>query len=438
MASFLLKNAKIVTMNPEMDIMEGDLLIKDNIIEKIDFVNDFDGDIIDCAGKVVLPGFIQVHTHLCQTLFRGCAEDMDLLNWLYKKIIPLEAKHTRESIRCSAQLGCCELLKSGTTTILDMGTVNHTDDIFQVIKEVGLRAFVGKAMMDYGPDLPEALREKTSRSIRESVELIDKWHGQCNNRIHYAFAPRFALSCTEELFREIKDIAARKDILIHTHSSENENEIEQVKELTGMRNVEYFQHLGLTDSNLVLAHCIWLDEHEFDILANSGVKVAHCPGSNLKLASGIADVPKMLDMGILVGLGADGAPCNNNLNAFNEMRLAALIQKPKHGPEAMNSSQVLKMVTSDAAKVLNMETQIGSIEKGKLADLLILDLEKCHSFSGENNDIYSRIVYSANTENVWMVMVDGKILYKDGILQTIDADKVISDSRKALKRIIDQ
>lgn len=319
MTTILIKNAQIVTMNGQEEIVNGDILIENDLIKAIGPEIDAStaDKIIEAAGHTVIPGFVQTHIHLCQTLFRGKGDDLELMDWLRKRIWPLEAAHDEDSIYYSAMLGIGELMESGTTTIVDMETVHHADYAFQAIAKSGIRAVSGKVMMDKGSEVPKALQEKTADSIQQSVDLLEKWDQFDGGRIKYAFSPRFVVSCTEELLKEVKVLSDKYNVLVHTHASENKTEIEIVQEETGMRNVVYLDHLGLANERLILAHCIWLDEEEKRIIKEKGVHVSHCPGSNLKLASGIADTPELLCNHASVSLGADGAPCNNNLDMFN-------------------------------------------------------------------------------------------------------------------------
>ncbi|MCY9019805.1 5'-deoxyadenosine deaminase [Priestia megaterium] len=439
MTHTLIKNAEIITMNEKNDIIYGDLYIVGNRIaaigknlhpEKVDKV-------IDAANKTIVPGFIHTHIHLCQTLFRGQADDLELLDWLKKKIWPLEASHDEESIYYSALLGIGELIQSGTTTIVDMETVHHTDSAFQAISQSGIRALAGKVMMDKkGDDLPKALQETTADSIKESVELLEKWHNSNNGRIRYAFSPRFVLSCTEDLLREVSHLSAAYNVHVHTHASENQEEIRIVEAETGMRNIMYLDHLGLANERLILAHCVWLNDQEKQIIKNQGVKVSHCPGSNLKLASGIADVPGLLEQGVFLSLGADGAPCNNNLDMFNEMRLAATIHKPSYGPTAMNAKYVLEMATIGGAKAVGLEKEIGSLEVGKKADLAILNLNQLHTFPSYGVDPISRVVYSATRGDVELTMVDGEIVMENRVLKTIDQGIVLKEANHSIDRLL--
>jgi cytosine/adenosine deaminase-related metal-dependent hydrolase len=350
-------NAVIYTQDAKRRVLKGHLRLVDGKIAEIAKTKPRkiarDAEIVDAEGLTVLPGFVQAHIHLCQTLFRNQADDLEVLDWLSKRIWPMEAAHTEETLHASALLGIHELLSSGTTCILDMGTVRHTEAIFQAVKESGIRASVGKCLMDHPKTTPEGLRERTRDAIDEASALFDKWHGRENDRIRVSYAPRFVISCTEGLLAEVSRRAREQKALIHTHASENLKEIQMVKELVHCENVEYLHQLGMTSPNLVLAHCVWLKPNEKDILRSTGTHVVHCPSSNMKLASGLAHVPDLRARGINVALGADGAPCNNNLDMFREMRLAALLHYQGSGPHAMRAHEVLDMATRDGAKTLN-------------------------------------------------------------------------------------
>lgn len=437
MSSVLIKNAQIITMNSQEEIIHGDLYIENDRIKEVGGDLGTEADkVIDARNKTVIPGFIQTHLHLCQTLFRGQADDLELMDWLQKKIWPLEASHDEESSYYSAMLGLGELIQSGTTTIVDMETVNHTDAAFQAMAESGIRCLAGKVMMDMGDDVPDLLKEDTMKSIQQSVDLLEKWHQYDDGRIQYAFCPRFVVSCTEELLVAVRDLSKQYNVKVHTHASENRGEIEIVELQRGMRNVVYLDHLGLADENLILAHCVWLDDEEKRIIKERGVKMSHCPGSNLKLASGIADIPDMLELEANLSLGADGAPCNNNLDMFNEMRLASLIQKPKHGPTAMGARTVFRMATIGGAQAVGLDHEIGSIEVGKKADLAILDMYKFHTYPSFDIDPISRIVYSATRADVDTTIINGKIVSENGKVKTIDKDIVLHEANKSIDRLL--
>lgn len=396
--------------------------------------------IIDAQGLIILPGMVQSHVHLCQTLFRNQADDMELLDWLTKKIWKMEAAHTDQTLHISALLGIYELLSSGTTCILDMGTIRHTESILRAVQESGIRANVGKCLMDHPGQTPSYLREKTQFAIKEACQLFDQWNGKENDRIRVSFAPRFAISCTERLLREVGQISQMKNALIHTHASENLKEIALVRELYGAENLEVLHQFKMTSPRLVIAHGIWTNDQEKQIIEKTQSNVVHCPSSNLKLASGIAPVPEYLKRGINVALGADGAPCNNNLNIFQEIRMAALIHKPQHGPKSMNAMQVLDLATRNGAKALNWFESIGSIEVGKKADLIAINLNTPFNHLPESKRqdpeaIASSIVYSSNPLHLRWSMIDGKTVFTNGRVASISAQHLINQVRIAQKII---
>jgi 5-methylthioadenosine/S-adenosylhomocysteine deaminase len=430
--SILIKGGTVVTMDENDSIFTGDLFIRDGLIESVGESPAKADIVIDATGRAVLPGFIQTHIHLCQTLFRGAADDLPLLDWLKKRVWPMEAAHSPASIRASARLGIAELIKGGTTCALTMETVSHTDEVFQVVEETGFRATVGKCMMDKGDDLPAGLHETAADSIRECLALLEKWHAQANGRIRYCLAPRFAISCTRELLGQVSRLAKDRGIIIHTHASENRTECELVERETGQRNVLYLDSLGISGSHVVLAHCVHLDAAEMTRLADTQTNVAHCPSSNLKLGSGIAPINEMLERGISVSLGADGAACNNRLDMFTEMRTAALLQKVLLQPESIPARRVLRMATIDGARALGLDAEIGSLTPGKRADVIVLGLRQLHSAPAPL-DLTSAIVYSAGPADVETVLIDGRIVMKDRKLQTLDEETVIEEADREAK-----
>ncbi|MEW8986736.1 MAG: 5'-deoxyadenosine deaminase, partial [Bacillus sp. (in: firmicutes)] len=392
--------------------------------------------LIDGSSKIIIPGFIQTHIHLCQTLFRGQADDLELLDWLKQKIWPLEASHDQESIYYSAMLGIGELIQSGTTSIVDMETVNYADGAFMAMAKSGIRAISGKVMMDKGRDVPLRLLESTNESLQQSVDLLEKWHNYDHGRIQYAFCPRFVISCTEELLTEVRDLSNHYEVNVHTHASESLEEIKIVEQERGMRNIVYLDHIGLANSRLILAHCVWLNDEEKRIIKERGIKVSHCPGSNLKLASGIAEIPDLMNRKISISLGADGAPCNNNLDMFKEMRLASTIQKTIHGPTSMNAYTVFRMATIGGAEAMGLQNQIGSLEVGKKADIAILNLEDFHTYPSIGVDPYARLVYSASSADVETTIIDGKIVMENRRIKTMDKGLILREANHSIKRLL--
>jgi 5-methylthioadenosine/S-adenosylhomocysteine deaminase len=427
--SLLIRNAVIVTMNDRHDVIEGDVAVSDGRITSVGTVpaGRFDRT-IDAAGGYLLPGFIQTHVHLCQTLFRGYADDMSLLDWLRRRVWPLEAAHTPASLRASARVAAAELLLSGTTSVLTMETVHDTDVVFETMAEVGLRATIGKCMMDADDEVPARLRERTQASIDDSVALKKRWHGAAGGRLRAAFAPRFAVSCSRSLLEAVADLSQAEDALVHTHASENKDEVEIVRKLSGgFSNLEYLAATGLATPRLCTAHCVWATEQEQALLAERGVKVLHCPGSNLKLGSGIAPVPEMRARGICVSLGADGAACNNRLDMFDEMRLAATLQSVRLAPGALTARDALWMATRDGARTLGLEDEVGCIESGRRADLIVVDRRRPHVASSP--DPWTAIVYAARGADVRLTIVDGQVLVDDFSLTRLDPAEVAAEGR---------
>ena len=438
----LIRAGTIVTMDSRRSIIRRDgILLEGDHIDHIltepemQAMKQFDGEIVDAGRLVAIPGFIQTHLHLCQTLFRGLADDLSLLDWLRLKIFPFEAAHDARSMYASAMVGIAELIRSGTTTILDMGSVHHEEEVVRALDETGLRAFVGKAMMDVNTIFPK-LMEPTAQALSTTRHQAGQWHGSSGGRIRYAVAPRFVLSCSNRLLREAYEMTrASPGMLFHTHAAENRSEMDAVRKRCGMDNIEFFESIGVLQANTCLAHCIWVNDREVGLIRDRKTKVLHCPSSNLKLGSGIARVPELLSHGIQVSLGADGAPCNNTLNMFEEMRLAALIQKPAHGAQALPAQTVFEMATLGGAIALGIERETGSIEQGKKADIVLLDIEQAWN-PYETADVYSSIVYTGSAENVHSVLVDGKWLYRNGQHTLIDQSRTVNDARNELRRLL--
>jgi 5-methylthioadenosine/S-adenosylhomocysteine deaminase len=265
--------------------------------------------------------------------------------------------------------------------------------------------------------------------------LLEAWHEKADGRIRYCFAPRFALSCTWELLSRVAQLAKERNVIVHTHASENRNECELVETETGLRNVAYLDSVGLSGRHVVLAHCVHLDGAEFDTLAKTGTHVAHCPSSNLKLGSGIAEIANMLDRGISVSLGADGAACNNRLDMFTEMRSMALLQKARHGPEAVPAKEALRIATVGGARALGLEGQIGTLEAGKRADISVVSLNSPHSLP-RSEDASSALVYSTQPSDVRSVLIDGRVVMKDGELLTLDQSDIAQSANQEAAELI--
>lgn len=432
--SLLLRGGTVVTGDAEWRVGQFDIRVQNERITEVkEQLESLPNEqIIDAHGWVVMPGLVQAHVHLCQTLGRGFADDMELLPWLQTRIWPMEGALQANDLRAAARLGLAELLLGGTTTILDMGTVRHTEVLFEEAEKSGIRYIGGKVIMDAG-DYPGNLSESTDEAMRASVQLCEQWHGAANGRLRYAFSPRFVLSCSEQAMRESTFHARRMGALIHTHASENSEEIRLVRERSGMDNVAYLHSLGLSGPDVILAHGVWLTPDEISLLSHTETRIVHCPSANLKLASGIAPIADLLEQGVSVALGADGAPCNNNLDGFHEMRLAALLHKVRSGCKAISARTALQLATRFGAIALGLD-DVGAIVPGFKADLICLDLNKPHAWP-QSADVVSRIVYSARSSDVRMVMVDGRVVVENATLSFANVDDILAESEQAAQRV---
>jgi len=436
MSSLLIRSGLILTMNDRFDVVEGDVSIRDGRIAAIaPSVPGPHDSVVDARGGYVLPGLIQTHIHLCQTLFRGYADDLPLMDWLRRRVWPMEAAHTPQTLRAAARLATTELLAGGTTAVLTMETVHDTDAVFEAVAQSGLRATIGKCMMDSDAQVPRRLQERTRDSIDESVAIRKRWHGAANGRLRAAFAPRFAVSCSRELLESVASLSREQQAIVHTHASESRDEVAIVKQMSGgLNNLEYLASLELASPHLCAAHCVWVDDREQQLLADRDVKVLHCPGSNLKLGSGIAPVPEMRARGITVSLGADGAACNNRLDMFEEMRLAAVVQAMRKQPGVLPARDVLAMATRAGARTLGLDAEIGSIEVGKRADVIVVDRDRPHLAPGP--DPYSTLVYAARGSDVRTTIVDGEPLVDNFTPLRIDRGDAVAEARAAARDLL--
>ncbi|WP_135807130.1 5'-deoxyadenosine deaminase [Halorussus marinus] len=370
---------------------------------------------------VLAPGIVGGHVHSVQSLGRGIADDTALLDWLFEYVLPMEADLDADGMRIAAELGYAELIESGVTTVIDHLSVRHADEAFEAASRIGIRGRIGKVLMD--KDAPDGLAEDTDAALAESERLIEEYHGANDGRIGYALTPRFAVSCTEACLRGVRELADAHDgVRIHTHASENRDEIAQVEADTGMRNIHWLDEVGLTGEDVVLAHCVWTDESEREVLAETGTHVTYCPSSNMKLASGVAPIPDYLDRGINVALGNDGPPCNNTLDPFTEMRQASLLQKVEDlDPTTLPARTVFEMATVNGAAAAGFEG-VGRLEPGWKADVVGLrtDLTRATPI----HDVLSHLVFAAHGDDVAFTMVDGEVLYEDGDHVAVDADRI--------------
>jgi cytosine/adenosine deaminase-related metal-dependent hydrolase len=425
----------VVTCDAADRVVMGDVLVRGREIVAIGKVAPRGlARVVDARGCAVIPGFVQAHVHLCQVLFRGMADDMPLLEWLRSRIWPLEAAHDERSLTASARLGLAEMTLAGATTLLDMGTVHGHDAVMRACVESGVRVVSGKAMMDAGDGVPKGLRESTRASLRESEALAATWAGAGDGRIGYAYAPRFILSCTEALVRGVVERAANDGSRIHTHAAEHPGERDAVRAAFGADDVDVLAGWGVRGPHVLLAHGVQLTDDQARALARDGTRVVHCPSANLKLGSGIARVAELDAMGVQLALGADGAPCNNNMDPWTELRHAALLAKVRTGVTTLAARRALELATIDGARALGLDRTTGSLETGKRADLAIVRLDAAHAEPG--GDIFSRLVYACGARDVTDVMVDGAFVVRRREHQTLDVEATVARARAEAKRLV--
>jgi cytosine/adenosine deaminase-related metal-dependent hydrolase len=429
----LIRGGTLLPMDAGPTALVGDVLVQGRQIAALGRIPAPSGaEVIDAGGCYVMPGLVQVHVHLVQTLFRGLAEDLSLLDWLATRVWPLEAAHDEASLRASARLGIVELLLTGTTTILDMGTTHGGDVVADELVRTGIRAHFGQAMMDTGDGVPPKLLETARASLDAAAALTKRWHGHDAGRVQYAYAPRFALTCTRDLLEAVATLSKMSSILVHTHSNESREERALIERATGRGPLTYLAETGIASERAIIAHGVHLTPDELSDLRSSRAAVAHCPSSNLKLASGIADVVGLRAAGVRVGIGADGAACNNRLDGFEELRLAALLARSLHGPKALAASEVLRLGTIEGARVLRADAQIGTLTVDKRADIVILDAERL----GPGGDEATRILFGGGSRAVRDVIVDGQVLVRNGAPTRLDIAAARAAAAEALPGLL--
>jgi len=391
---------------------------------------------IDATGGFVLPGFVHAHLHLCQTLFRGLAEQGDLLRWLRESIWPLEHAHTEASIAASARLGLAELVASGVTCINDMGTVRHTEAIGAVLEESGLRAIFGKALMDAGEGVPAGMLEDRRAALADALALAKRFHGAAGGRLGVSLAPRFILSCSEALWRDVTEASRDRGLVVHTHIAENPNEGREVAAAVGATAARYFAERDVLSPRFVGAHGVWLEDDELALLRRADAALVHCPGSNLKLGSGFANVRRWRAAGLRCGLGSDGAPCNNRLDTFHEMSVAAGLSRVLEPARALTAREVLELATCGGARALGLGDVTGSLEVGKQADVIVVDAAGLHAAPSAERDPYVAVVHACRATDVRLTMVAGRILYRNGEWATLDAHRAGADARAECRGLL--
>lgn len=430
-----LRGATLVTCDAADRVLVGDVLIRDGAIAALGRVRPSAGACsVDVSGRIVLPGLVMTHVHLCQALMRGLADDLPLLDWLARRIWPLEAAHDAKSLGASAELGLSEMLLAGVTAILDLGTVHDHDAVFEACVRSGVRVVGGKTLMDSGSGVPRRLKQTAARELAEAERLERAWAAHPSGRVAYAWIPRFILSCSERLIRGALERARASNALFHTHAGEHPTERSAVRAVFGVDDVVMFRRWGARGPRVSFAHGVQFTAAELRQLARDGTGLVHCPSANLKLGSGIAHVAAMRRAGVSVGLGVDGAPCNNNLDPWVEMRHAALLSSLRAGPGALPASQVLRMATIDGARLLGCGDRTGSLEVGKRADLVVVRTDRPHVAPAL--DPVGTLVYATQARDVEHVFIDGRWVVRAGTLETLDAERAAALARSEARRLM--
>ncbi|MFW6009414.1 MAG: amidohydrolase [archaeon] len=426
--SILIKNIEeIYTVEKNHKIIEnGYIIIKNGIIKKVGFMKDFDNKnvnnfekIIDAKNQIAIPGLINTHTHAAMTLLRGYADDLPLQTWLEDKIWPFEGRLRKKDFYWGSKLAVIEMLKTGTTTFSDM--YFNMEETAKVVKETGIRAVLSEGLIE---------ENDGEKGLKKSIDFAQKWNNNTNNRITTMLAPHSPYTCSSDYLIKIAKNAKKLNIPLHIHLAETENEVNIIKEKYNTTPTKYLDNLGIfSETNVLAAHCIYLNDEEINILAKKNVGVAHNPLSNMKLGSGIASISEMLNRDILVSLATDGVSSNNNLNLFEEAKIAAYLQKViNKDPSLIDIYDLLEMLTINGAKALNIDN-LGRIKNGYLADILLININDSSYFYPHHNNL-SNLFYSANSPKIDTVIVNGKVLMKDNKLLNIDSNKVFYEIEK--------
>ncbi|MDD2233457.1 MAG: amidohydrolase [Desulfitobacteriaceae bacterium] len=379
--------------------------------------------ILDYPQDIFLPGLINTHTHAAMTLLRSYADDLPLMPWLETKVWPFENKMTDDDIYWGTSLALCEMIRSGTTTMLDM--YMSMDKVAKAVLTAGTRAVLARGMIGSAPH--------SGKALAENLELIRNFHKQGESRITVMFGPHAPYTCSGEFLQQVKAEADRYGVGIHIHIAETKDEIEIIRQKYGVTSVKWLDDLGLFGGHVVGAHCVHLTAEDIEIMAQKNVRVAHNPESNMKLNSGTAPVPLLQTKGVIVGLGTDGASSNNNLELFGEMRSASLLQKLQVESTALPAYKVLEMATVGGARVLDLE-DVGKLVPGFKADLISINLDQPHFYP--RFSLPGHLVYSANAADVRTVIVNGKIVMEERNLLTLDEKKICYEAESRAKRIV--
>ena len=427
MGKLWIRNTQILTMTGA-PLFAGDILIEDDKIAVLGQVSEEQAsgaEVIDGRHTVAMPGLVNTHTHAAMTLLRSYADDMELMPWLNDKIWPAEAKFVNEYIYWGSALAAVEMIQSGTTTFADMYDSMH--EVARVTEESGLRANLARGCVVFSdPEL---------KNIQKNVRLYENFHNTADGRIKIYFAPHAPYTCPPEYVSKIVEAADQCKTGIHVHLAETQDELRQIREGYGKTPTEYLNDLGVFKLPTLAAHSVYLTDSDIAILKENNVGIAHNPSSNLKLASGIANIPKYLQAGLNVGIGTDGCSSNNTLNMFKEMTICSFVQKVNAmDPTVLPAEEILKLGTIGGAKAMRWDDEIGTLEVGKKADLILVDINKPH-FAPWNNTV-SDLVYSAQGSDVKTTIVNGKVLMKNYEVLTMDVEKIMAETSRIARNVL--
>lgn len=437
MAKILLKNAYIITMNGFRQVYEnGDLLVENDKIKEVGKSGTIDIDnateIMDCTGKIIMPGLINTHVHMSQQLGRGLADDVDLLTWLRKRTWPYESSMSEEEQYISSLACCIEMIKSGVTSFAESGGF-HVNGLGRAVEEIGIRCALARSTMDCGEGLPNTWIESTEYTLNKQMEAFEKWNNKGDERIKYWFAVRTIFNATDKLLLKTKEIADKYNTGIHMHIAEIPEEIDYCMETRGYSTVEYLSKIGFLDKNILAAHTVWMTDKEVDLFRLHNVKSSHNPAAAMRVL-GFAKVPEMLEKGVVVSIGTDGAPCNNRMDMMDEIYLTALIHKGRTlNPKTVPAETILEMATINGAKTILREDEVGSLEAEKKADLIIINPESIGSTP--LHDVVSNIVYSMHSTNVESTMCNGKWLMKNRKITMVNETDILNEAMKMANNI---
>ena len=422
MLKLLIKNALILTVNQNNEVLENaDIAVADGRLLAVGKVpeNFLPDKVINATDQIALPGLVNTHTHIPMSLFRNYADDLPFWPWLLEKIKPAEDHLSAEHVYWGAKLGVLELIQSGVTCFSDM--YFYMDDVAKVVKESGIRACLSGVLLEVG-DLGPTF-------MKAAVDFHDSWDGKAEGRIKAFFGPHSMYLCGPEYLRETTEEALKRKTAIHIHLAESRQEVADCLEKYGKSPVQHLADLGMFACRTVAAHCVHVSADDIDLLAKHKVSVVNNPTSNMKLANGFAPIDAIMKKGINVALGTDGSASNNNVNLFEEMHLAALVNKAvTEDAESVPATEVLRMATINGAEALGLENEIGSLEVGKRADLILLDTNKPHYFPRHNP--VSSLAYSAQAADVKTVMVNGQVLLENYQVKTIDVQETMREAER--------